>query len=148
MTRIAPPAPKYIGPPAHFTEGSNKPILDITIHSTVSDCVPGGAEQIARYFTTQAAGGSAHYVVDPRDVIQAAWDSVICWHSPPNQHRIGIEMCDRPGPVPGDKRGTAAYKAAKRAWRWVGRVLPQAAAAEIPRGPSLLDDGRCSRRLP
>ncbi len=118
MPKIQPPAPRYIGPPAHSSGDDNKPILRIVIHSTVSKCEVGGAEQIARYFTTDAAGGSAHYTVDPETVIQAAWDSVVCWHAPPNQNTLGIEMCDIPGPVPGDKRGTAAWKAARRAWRW------------------------------
>lgn len=114
-----PPSPQYAGPPAHYTSGHNKPIKRIVIHSTVSPCKPGGALEIAAYFRTEAAGGSAHYVVDPEKVVQAAWDNTICWHAPPNQHSLGIEMCDIPGPLPGDKPGTARYRAAKRAWRWI-----------------------------
>lgn len=119
MSKIEPPAPPYVGPPAHFSLGDNKPISRIVIHSTVSSCKAGGARQIAGYFRSKAAGGSAHYVVDPSAEVQVAYDSVICWHAPPNEHSLGIEMCDTPGPVPGDKPGTAKYKAAKRAWRWV-----------------------------
>lgn len=119
MRRVKPPAPFYAGPPAHFTEGDNKPIERIVIHSTVSACEPGGARQIAAYFRSASAGGSAHYVVDPDEVVQAAWDSVICWHAPPNAHSLGIEMCDNPGPLPNDKPGTARWRAAKRSWRWV-----------------------------
>lgn len=93
---IQPPAPVYLGPPAHSTPGDNKPIKRVVIHSTVSPCEAGGARRIAAYFRTPAAGGSAHYVVDPAEVVQAAYDSVIAWHAPPNQHSLGVELCDTP----------------------------------------------------
>lgn len=119
MSRHHPaPHPLYLGPPFHFSEGENKPIRRIVIHSTVSACEPGGARRIAAYFRGASAGGSAHYVVDPGETVQAAYDSVICWHAPPNPHSLGIEMCDIPGPVPNDKPASAAFKAARRAWRW------------------------------
>lgn len=118
MTNFPPPSPPYGGPPAHDSGDGNKPILRVVIHSTVSPCEPGGARQIATYFRTPAAGGSAHYVVDPEETIQAAYDSVVCWHAPPNSHTIGIEMCDMPGPVPDEPKGTARWKALKRSWRW------------------------------
>lgn len=124
------PSPKYLGPAAHTSTGANKPIHRIVIHSTVSPCQPGGAEDIARYFRSTASGGSAHYVVDPATEVQVVFDSVIAWHAPgadwsatshpepESIHSLGIEMCDIPGPVPNDKPGTARFKAAKRAWRW------------------------------
>lgn len=118
MTRISPPAPVYLGPPAHSTAGHNKPIHRVVIHSAVCPCAPGWAQKIAQYFRHPSAGGSAHYVTDPSEEVQAAWDDVICWHAPPNQNSIGIEMCDTPGPLPYDSRGSAAWKAAKRVWRW------------------------------
>src|SRR5690349_19229744 len=107
MPKFKAPEPVYLGPPAHFTAGDNKPVSRIVIHSTVSECKAGGAREIAAYFRTKAAGGSAHYVVDPSEVVQAAYDSVVCWHAPPNEHSLGIEMCDTPGPLPNDKPGTA-----------------------------------------
>lgn len=116
--RIAPPEPPYLGPPDKSTPGSNKPITRVVIHSTVSPCKPGGARQIAAYFRSASAGGSAHYVVDPAETVQAAYDSVICWHAPPNPGSLGIEMCDIPGPVPNDPPGSARWKAARRSWRW------------------------------
>jgi hypothetical protein len=119
MPRIKPPAPTYRGPAAHTTAGDNKPITRIVIHSTVSPCAEGGAEMIARYFRSEGSGGSAHYVVDPAETVQVVYDGVIAWHAPPNSHSLGIEMCDIPGPVPGDRPGTAAFKAAKRSWRWI-----------------------------
>lgn len=86
----------YLGPPAHFTPGQNRPIDRIVIHSTVSPCRKGQARATAAYFRSQAAGGSAHYAVDPAEVIQCAYDHVICWHAPPNPNSLGIEMCEYP----------------------------------------------------
>lgn len=121
MTRFKPPSPPYRGPAAHTSGTGNKPIDRIVVHSTVSVCECGGCENIARYFRSQASGGSAHYVVDPCSEVQVVFDSIIAWHAPPNSHSLGIEMCDIPGPVPNDRRGSALWKAARRAWRWARR---------------------------
>ena len=118
MARFPAPSPKYLGPPSRFSSGSNKPIKRVVIHSTVSPCEPGGARNIAAYFRSSSAGGSAHYITDPGEVVQVAYDSVIAWHAPPNDNTLGIEMCDIPGPVPNEKRGTARWKALRRSWRW------------------------------
>jgi hypothetical protein len=95
LGKYPPPAPPFI-PARHTTPGSNFPILRIVCHSTVSPCVPGGARNIARYFQGTAAGGSAHYIVDPGETIQSVGDSKIAWHAPPNKGSIGIEHCDMP----------------------------------------------------
>lgn len=118
-THHEPPAPPYVGPPYRSSQGTNKPIRRIVIHSTVSPCEEGGARRIGAYFRSSSAGGSAHYVIDPGEVVQSAYDSVICWHAPPNQGSLGLEMCDYPGPVPDDEPRSARWKAAKRSWRWV-----------------------------
>lgn len=118
MSKFPPPSPPYLGPPAKSSGTGNKPIHRIVIHSTVSPCEPGGARNIAAYFRSSSAGGSAHYVIDPAEVVQVAYDNVVCWHAPPNSHSLGLEMCDQPGPVPDEKRGTARWKELRRAWRW------------------------------
>lgn len=105
MTIYPPPAPPYVGPPKHHSGTGNKrpgdhPIDRIVLHGTVTPCEPGRARQVADEFRTGAVVGSAHYVVDPDEAIQAAYDDVICWHAPPNPHTLGIELCDRVvGPV-------------------------------------------------
>lgn len=99
MSRYQPPSPPYVGPAAHTSPGSNKPIRRVVIHSTVSPTVEGGARNIAQYFRSPAAGGSAHYVVDPGEVVQVVYDGVIAWHAPPNAGSLGIEMCDMPKPT-------------------------------------------------
>lgn len=94
MSKFPAPSPVYLGPPAKYSAGNNKPIRRIVLHGTVSPTERGGARNIARYFQSPTAGGSAHYVVDPGEVVQAAWDSVVCWHAPPNAHSLGVEFCD------------------------------------------------------
>lgn len=106
MTHIDPPSPTYLGPPKHFSAGDNKPIKRIVIHSAVTPCQPGMARLVARLFREGQVNGSAHYCIDPLEVVQSAFDSVICWHAPPNQGSIGNEMADHPTKVPG---------------RWLGR---------------------------
>jgi hypothetical protein len=91
-----PPAPPYLGPAKHISAGHNKPIHRIVIHSTDSPCVAGGARANAQWFNNPESKGSAHYIVDPEEVVQSVLDDAIAWHAPPNQHSIGVEMCDRP----------------------------------------------------
>jgi len=98
MPDFKPPSPPYLGPAAHTSGPGNKPINRIVIHSTVSPCVEGGARSIAAYFRSSRSGGSAHYVVDPGEVVQVVYDSIIAWHAPPNTHSLGIEMCEYPAP--------------------------------------------------
>ena len=86
------PAPKYVGPPAHHSGNGNKPITRIVIHCTAGSDGKG-AMGTANYFKMQSAGGSAHYVIDSDEVLQTAYDSVVCWHAPPNTHSLGVEMC-------------------------------------------------------
>lgn len=95
--RPAPPAPPYVGPAARDGGAGNKPINRIVMHATTGDnaCRPGYARLIARYFRTTDRPASAHYVVDPRETVQVVYDSTIAYHAPPNQHSIGVELCDR-----------------------------------------------------
>lgn len=118
MTRIPPPDPPYEGPAAHTSDGPNLPATRIVIHSTVSPCKPGGRHDIAAYFRSPESDGSAHYVVDPVGIVQVVGDHTIAWHAPPNPHSFGIEMCDTPGPVPGDSLPAAVIKSMRRVWRW------------------------------
>lgn len=83
---------KYIAAAHH--SGTQDRVTRIVIHGTVSPCVPGGAVNVARYFQTAGAGGSAHYVVDPNETVSCLKETVIGWHAPPNTGSIGIELCD------------------------------------------------------
>jgi hypothetical protein len=101
MTSYPAPAPPYVGPPKRHSGHGNKPINRIVMHGTVSPCERGGARKIAAYFRSDSAGGSAHYIVDPGEAVQSAYDDLIAWHAPPNKNSIGVELCD---PV-GDSKG-------------------------------------------
>lgn len=81
------------GNPKH-TSGANGTITRVVLHATVSPCQPGGARAVAHYFQQPDAGGLAHYVVDPREIIQCAKENVATWHAPPNHGSLGVELCD------------------------------------------------------
>jgi hypothetical protein len=115
---VHPPHLRTLDLPYRSSPGTNLPIDRIVIHSTVSPCVEGGAEAIARFFAHPHAKGSSHTIIDPGEALQVVPDNAIAWHAPPNLRSLGNEMCDIPGPVPDDPPGTAARKAAKRSWRW------------------------------
>lgn len=117
---FAPPSPPVVGGvPKKHSGRNNHPIDHVVIHSAVMPCEPGRARQLAKMNIEGTGGGSWHYATDPDETIQCSWDSYVCWAAPPNPHKIHIEMADFPGPVPGDPVGSARYKAARQAWRWV-----------------------------
>lgn len=94
--RFPSPAPPYVGPAFRSSEGNNRPIRRIVVHSTVGPTKAGSARAIGAYFRSSSAGGSAHYVVDAGEVVQSVYDNVIAWHAPPNPGSLGVEMCDYP----------------------------------------------------
>ena len=89
---IAPPSPPFIA--ARWHGGAQTPAKRIVIHGTVSPCEAGGARNIAHFFATETNKTSAHYVVDPGEVIQCVGDHTVAYHAPPNQDSIGVELCD------------------------------------------------------
>jgi hypothetical protein len=89
-----PPAPPYVGPASYKGGSNNKPIRRIVLHGTVSPTERGGARRIAAYFRSDAARGSAHYVVDPGEVVQVVYDSDVAYHDGVNVNSLGVEMCD------------------------------------------------------
>lgn len=80
--------------PARLHGGAQSEISRIVIHATVSPCVVKGARNVAAYFQSREAGGSAHYIVDPAEVIQCVKDDVVAYHAPPNTGTLGVELCD------------------------------------------------------
>lgn len=146
-TKIPPLDPVYLGPAAHTSPGSNFPVERCVIHMTVSPCVPGQARATAGYFRNPAAGGSAHYVVDPVETVQSVGDSVIAWHAPPNPRSIGFELCG----YPDASRVVAAARWATRPYR---RTLNRAArdvaqtclAYEVPLAFLSAEELRAGRR--
>lgn len=89
---IAPPAPDFI--PARYKGGKQVPTLSV-IHGTVSHDDPGTARQIAEWWHGPASPQtSAHYVVDPRELIQCVGDHTIAYHCGYNFNSLAWELCD------------------------------------------------------
>jgi N-acetyl-anhydromuramyl-L-alanine amidase AmpD len=88
--------PYVPGNPKHMS-GANGTVTRIVIHATCSATKDGGAMQNAHYFQSDNAGGLAHYVVDPDQVVQCCKEDTACWHAPPNRGSIGIELTDPQG---------------------------------------------------
>lgn len=74
--------------------GTQTSVTRIVIHGTVSPCVKGGARNVANDFRTTHRDASAHYVVDPGQIVQCLHERTIAFHAPPNSRSIGIELCD------------------------------------------------------
>lgn len=97
--------------PARFHgAATNLPPTRVVIHATVSPCVAGGARNVATYFQSPQAGGSAHVIADPGELVRCVPDNVVAYHAPPNAHSLGIELCD---PSAGDpaRWGDKAHQA-------------------------------------
>ncbi|HUR74465.1 MAG TPA: N-acetylmuramoyl-L-alanine amidase [Sporichthya sp.] len=90
--------------------GSQSKVTRIVIHGTVSPCVEGGARNVARYFQSSSAGGSAHYIVDPGETVACVHENVVAYHAPPNTNTIGVELCD-PQKGANTRWGDAAHEA-------------------------------------
>jgi N-acetylmuramoyl-L-alanine amidase CwlA len=104
MTAYPPPSPPYLGPAKYYSEGNNKPIWRIVMHSTVGPTKAGSARGVADYFVHSVVRpSSAHYVVDAGEVVQVVGDSDIAYHAPPNAHSLGVEMCDYPSATSGER---------------------------------------------
>lgn len=113
------PAPPVVGGiPKRHSGQNNKPPEIVVIHSAVMQCEPGAARKLGAWNRDGTTGGSWHYATDPDETIQCSYDRFVCHAAPPNPRKLHIEMADWPGPVPGDKPGTARYKALRRVWRW------------------------------
>lgn len=89
-----PPAPTYLGPVRWYGNSNNKPILRIVMHGTVTPCDYGWARKVVGIWQRTSSPSSAHYVVDPGEVVQAVYDSVVAYHDGVNVHEIGVELCD------------------------------------------------------
>lgn len=74
--------------------GTNGTITRVVIHGTVSPCQRGGAVANARYFQNPSAGGAAHYIVDPGEIVCSVDEDRKAYHAPPNAGSIGIELTD------------------------------------------------------
>jgi hypothetical protein len=83
----------YVGPVAHDSGNGNLPVIRVVVHCTAGGADATGASGTARYFRMEEATGSAHAIADNDETLTCAYDTVVCWHAPPNPHSLGIELC-------------------------------------------------------
>ena len=93
MAKFNPPSPTFIGPARH--RGGRQTPKAIVLHGTVSSDNAGTARNIALWWKGPTSPmSSAHYVVDPREVIQCVGDHTVAYHCGFNTGSIGVEFCD------------------------------------------------------
>lgn len=107
------PNPPFIA--ARYKGGPQTPKA-IVIHATVSSDNAGTAMAIAKWWNgSNSPKTSAHYIVDPKTVIQCVGDRTVAYHCGSNTGTIGIELCDeQTGPASrwSDADSTAIIKRA------------------------------------
>lgn len=91
--KYAAPAPPMI---AARWRGNPQTPRDIVLHSTVTPCAVGWARRVGLFFAHEDNKTSAHYGVDPGEVIQYVPDHVVAYHCGWNQDSIAVEMCEYP----------------------------------------------------
>lgn len=84
-------------PAKHFTVAHREAVDWIVIHATQGSERDGAAVATAQRFAgigQEAPQASAHYAIDPTQVIQCVRDTDVAWHCPgANRRGIGIEHC-------------------------------------------------------
>lgn len=82
---------------ANYTPANRKAVDLIVIHSMESPEVGGTARNVAQWMAgDRAPEASAHYFVDPLEVLRGVRDEEIAWHAPGvNARSIGIEHAGR-----------------------------------------------------
>lgn len=85
---------------AHFTraERSYADVDLVVIHTTEGAETPRRSESTAAWFANPASGGSAHYVVDPAQIVQCVHEEDVAWGAGgANKRGIHIELCGHAG---------------------------------------------------
>ena len=77
---------------SHFTVANRTAVSWLVVHTMEVPCVAGMALRVAQRFALGERPVSAHYCVDPINVIQCVRDADVAWHCPgANRLGIGIE---------------------------------------------------------
>lgn len=90
---ISPVASRFIHA-ASYGAGTNGRVTRIVMHTMEAPLKDGTALAVARYFASGAGGRnvSAHYCLDPSEVIACLYEEDKGYHAPPNGGSIGIEQ--------------------------------------------------------
>lgn len=142
----------YVGPVAHSSGNGNLPIHRIVIHCTAGGSDEGSARGTARYFRDPDSTGSAHAITDAYELVVCAYDTVVCWHAPPNTHSLGIEIeCSLSNDGKGHWTLDSHQRKMRRAAKWVaekcklhGIPIRKLTVAQLQANPSV--EGICGHR--
>jgi len=81
-------------PARWFTIAHRERVDWICVHSTEGPCLDGRAMAGALAHQRGERKASAHYFVDPSNIVQCVHESDVAWHCPgANRRGIGIEHC-------------------------------------------------------
>ena len=82
---------------SNYTPAERTKVDLLILHSTESLEKAGTARNVAAWFAGETAPqASAHYIIDPGEVIRCVPDECIAWQAPgANSKGIGIELCGR-----------------------------------------------------
>ncbi|HEU5157544.1 MAG TPA: peptidoglycan recognition family protein [Streptosporangiaceae bacterium] len=121
--------------------GTQSTVRRFVVHGTVTPCARGWARRVANDFHTTTRDASAHYVIDPGEIIQCLTERTIGYHAPPNTGSLGFELCD---PQKGSsarwrdanhaamlRRAAALIRSRAKAW---GIPLVKLSAADVRAG--------------
>lgn len=95
MTTFRAPSPPMIAARWHGGRQDPRGGL-ITLHSAVTPCKAGMARAVAHDFATTETKKSAHYAVDPSEVVQSVGDHTIAYHCGHNDRSLAVELCENP----------------------------------------------------
>lgn len=85
--------PQFI-PAKYQTVAHRTEVFWIVVHTTEGSCATGRALSGALAMQAGERQASAHYLVDPANIVQCVHDYNVAWHCPgANRRGIGIEHC-------------------------------------------------------
>lgn len=96
--RVAPDAPYPFVPAAHFTPADRGPgdIDWLVVHATDGGEADWQADATAAWLANKTAGGSAHFLVDPKQIKQSVLDKDVAWGAAgANARGIHVEHCGK-----------------------------------------------------
>lgn len=86
----------------------------LVIHTMQVPCKAGAAEAVARRFQVGERKVSAHYCIDPENVVQCVHETDVAWHCPKaNRRGIGIELAAYGVPVPASGRAATDWSSSE-----------------------------------
>jgi N-acetyl-anhydromuramyl-L-alanine amidase AmpD len=129
---------------AHFTRAdrSYSDIDLVVIHTTEGPETERRSDATAAWFADQRSGGSAHYVVDPVQIVQCVREEDVAWGAGgANRRGIHIELCGKAGQTAADWADGASRAELDLAARLVADLCRRYSIPEVRLDPAALKAG-------